>query len=86
MIKLLTLLKQFFEKIVKLDQMEIKLSKIIDDMKPKSGPNIFKCSNIDFETNSEYVLKIHFKTKHTKLEEETYPRTCDICENTCKNS
>ena len=31
-------------------------------------------------------MKIHFKKKHTKLDQEIYPRTCDLCEKTCKNS
>ena len=48
--------KTICEKDVKLDQMEFKLSKIIDDMKPESGPKSFKCSNCDFETTSEYKL------------------------------
>ena len=74
------------KKDLKIEQMEIQLKKIIDEMKPKSGLKLFKCSLCDFETNSESGLKIHSKKKHTKLDKEVYPRLCDLCDKTCKNS
>ena len=38
------------------------------------------CTKCKFETNSQSGLKIHEKKKHTTIDIEKYPRTCDLCD------
>ena len=45
-----------------------------------------KCTKCKFETHSQSGLKIHQKKKHTTIEIEKYPRTCDLCDTELRNA
>ena len=38
------------------------------------------CTACEFTTTSKQGLKTHIRRKHTKLNKEKYPKTCDFCE------
>ena len=59
------------------------LSERLSVMEKKKTPKLdksLKCTYCDFATNSENGLKIHMAKKHTSVETETFPRSCDLCE------
>ena len=66
--------------------MDVKVNDLSDRlcvMEKKKTPKLdksFKCTYCDFATNSENGLKINMTKKHTSVETETFPRSCDLCE------
>ena len=54
--------------------------------KEKQISKSFKCTKCNFETNYQSGLKINEKKKHTSIEIEKYPRTCDLCDTELRNA
>ena len=54
------------------------------DTKIHSDASI-KCDNCDFITTSRQGLKIHNSRVHSKINFETFPAACDICEKVFEN-
>ena len=61
------------------------LEELIKKQSKKKGEQ-FSCTSCEFKTTSSQGLKTHIKRKHTKLNEEIYPKNCELCETEIANN
>ena len=53
--------------------------------KENNAKQVFKCTSCSFETNSKSGLKFQMRKKHTKVENDIFPRNCHLCEEIFQN-
>ena len=77
-------IKELNDKLKSLEErfIQFKIQTVIVEETEKPEEVKFKCEKCSFETTSEKGLKIHTQRKHTKLESETFPKSCELCEET----
>ena len=82
-------IKDLETKICSMDVKVNNLSERLAELENKKSQKVAKpltCTYCDFTTNSESGLKIHKTKKHTSVEIEPFPRSCDLCDEIFKDS
>ena len=46
----------------------------------------FKCETCNFTTTSKAGLQIHMKRKHTQIDKEKFPKSCELCDKVLKDT